>query len=175
MSSTTSGGLNVESSVNIKLVIKFCILCFMITVVWLMFTLPIVFYHLPQKVMQVFPFDYKCELWSMYNIILPQAATGMENGSGVVNTSTINCSQRFYLSPQTGMCSPVCGEWEEFSHDIVVILNIFTALLYIFHLIGTGIALAFSCYNYKIMQVLLTCVINIFSGNLHVIHRQRKV
>ena len=76
------------------------------------------------------------------------------NGSGVVNTSTINCSQGFYHSPKTGMCSPVCGEWEEFSHDIVVVLNTITALFYVFHLIGTGIALAFSCYNYKIMQVL---------------------
>ena len=114
----------------------------------------------------------------MFYLQAQGTAIGMatvDNGSGVVNTSTINCSQRFYLSPQTEMCSPVCGEWEEFSHDIVVILNIFTALLYIFHLIGTGIALAFSCYNYKIMQVLLTCVTNIFSGSLHVIHRQRKV
>ena len=136
MSSTTSGGINVRSSVNFKLVMKFCILCFIITVVWLMFTLPIIFYHLPQKVMQGFSL-YELRLLYYY-VIPPQVAIGMDNGSGVVNTSTINCSQRFYLSPQTGMCSPVCGEWEEFSHDIVVILNIFTALFYIIHFIGTG-------------------------------------
>ena len=74
----------------------------------------------------------------------------MANGSIVINRS-INCSQTFALNPQTGLCSPVCGEWEEFPHDLVVVFDVVTALLYIFHLIGTGIALTFSCYNYKVM------------------------
>ena len=95
----------------------------------------------------------------MHNIIQSQAQiTAIGNGSGVVNTSAINCSQGFSLSPQTGLCSPVCGEWEEFSPNIALVFYIFTALCYIFHLIGTGIALAFSCYNYKIMQVLLNLI-----------------
>ena len=35
---------------KIKLVIKFFIFCAVILVVWLMFMLPIIFYHLPQEV-----------------------------------------------------------------------------------------------------------------------------
>lgn len=71
-------------------------------------------------------------------------------GSLIANVS-INCSERFSLSSQTGLCSPVCGEWEEFPHEVVAAFDAITAFLYIFHLIGIGIALAFSCYNYKIM------------------------
>lgn len=72
------------------------------------------------------------------------------NGSLVANAS-INCSERFSLNPETGLCSPVCGAWEEFPHDVVVAFDVVTALLYIFHLIGISIALVFSCYNHKIM------------------------
>ena len=74
----------------------------------------------------------------------------VDNGSLVANAS-INCSERFSLSPETGLCSPVCGAWEEFPHDVVVAFDVITTLLYIFHLIGIAIALAFSCYNHKIM------------------------
>ena len=38
---------------KIKLVIKFCILSVVITVIWFMFMLPIVFYHLPQEVVLI--------------------------------------------------------------------------------------------------------------------------
>jgi hypothetical protein len=73
------------------------------------------------------------------------------DNSSLVGNASINCSERFSLSPQTGLCSPVCGEWEEFPHGVVVIFDVITALLYILHLIGIAIALAFSCYNHKIM------------------------
>ena len=74
------------------------------------------------------------------------------DSTAVANTSTaINCSQNFFFNAVTGLCSPVCGEWEEFPHNIVVTFDAVTTLLYIFHLIGTGIALAFSCYNSNIM------------------------
>ena len=76
-----------------------------------------------------------------------------ENDStAVANKSIIiNCSQSFYFNEAIGRCSPVCGEYKEFPHNIVVTFDVITALLYIFHLIGTGIALAFSCYNRNTM------------------------
>ena len=162
MSTSTSSGINVRSSSvptsktcsvhKIKPILKFCILCFVIAVVWLMFMLPTVFYHLSQKVSKWHAsiFSKSLHICSISQGTSVGLAT-VDNGSGVVNTSTIICSQRFSLSPQSGMCLPVCGEWEEFSHEVVLAFNIFTALFYIFHLIGTGIALAFSCYNYRIM------------------------
>ena len=78
--------------------------------------------------------------------------SAVDNGSLVANASNgINCSERFSLNPKTGLCSPVCGAWEEFPRDVVVAFDVITALLYIFHLIGIAIALVFSCYNHKIM------------------------
>ena len=63
----------------------------------------------------------------------------------------MNCSQGFSISLKTGLCSPVCGEWEEFSHSDVVAFKLTYSLLYTLHFIGTLIALTISCYNYKIM------------------------
>ena len=93
--------------------------------------------------------------FSIKRVNIPQGESTSEMpavdiGSIIANAS-INCSERFSLSPQTGLCSPVCGEWEEFPHEVVVAFDVITALLYIFHLIGITIALAFSCYNHKIM------------------------
>ena len=65
----------------------------------------------------------------------------------------INCSLHFFLSNKTGICSPICGEWEEFSHGTVVTFKIFTSFMYLIHLSGAAIALSLSCYNYKIMWV----------------------
>ena len=62
-----------------------------------------------------------------------------------------NCSQRFALNEVTGFCSPVCGEWEEFPRKQVITFAVLITLLYILHIIGTVIAIAFSFYNYQTM------------------------
>ena len=62
-----------------------------------------------------------------------------------------NCSQHFSLNEETGFCSPVCGEWEEFTHNEVLIFATITTFLYLFNFIGAIIAIAFSVYNYQIM------------------------
>ena len=70
----------------------------------------------------------------------------------------LNCSPHFLLSKKPGLplsvCSPICGQWEEFSEDQVVAFTVTTALSHVIHIVGSIIAVFFSCYNYKIMQVL---------------------
>ena len=61
------------------------------------------------------------------------------------------CSRGFLFNQKTMLCTPVCGEWAEFPPGIVEAFKITLAVLYIFHFIGTVVALALSCYNYKIM------------------------
>ena len=68
-----------------------------------------------------------------------------------INVFVRNCSQRFALNEVTGFCSPVCGEWEEFPRKQVITFAVLITLLYILHIIGTVIAIAFSFYNYQIM------------------------
>ena len=67
------------------------------------------------------------------------------------NIYVSNCSQHFSLNEETGFCSPVCGEWEEFTHDQVIAFTVLTTLVYLFHFIGAIIAIAFTLYNYQIM------------------------
>ncbi len=136
---------------KIKLVIKFCIFCAVTTVVWLMFMLPVVFYHLPQEVIVIIVITNFCikQLLFLRMSLLLICQLQIMAHSLEMHLSTV---PRDSLSvPKTGLCSPVCGEWEEFPHDVVVAFDIITALLYILHLIGIAIALAFSCYNRKIM------------------------
>ena len=68
-----------------------------------------------------------------------------------VVASALNCSPRFAYNAQKGVCSPICGEWEEFSQSQVVAFMVVTTLLFALHVIGTAIALFFSCYNYRVM------------------------
>jgi hypothetical protein len=71
----------------------------------------------------------------------------------------LNCSPQFSLTKKPGLplavCSPICGQWEEFSEDQVVAFTVTTTLLYIIHIVGAIVAVFFSCYNHKIMQVLI--------------------
>ena len=62
-----------------------------------------------------------------------------------------NCSQHFSLNEETGFCSPVCGEWEEFTRDQVTTFAVLITLVYLFHFIGAVTAIVFSLYNSKIM------------------------
>ena len=62
-----------------------------------------------------------------------------------------NCSQSFLLNEETGFCFPVCGEWKEFSDGQVAAFATIISLLYFLHVVGTVVALSFSCYNYKVM------------------------
>ena len=78
---------------------------------------------------------------SNYDIVIPANFVVTER----------NCSQYFLLNKETGFCFPVCGEWKEFSDSQVVAFAAITSLLYFLHVVGTVIALAFSCYNRKIM------------------------
>ena len=73
-------------------------------------------------------------------------------------TVPLNCSPHFFLSKKPGLplsvCSPICGQWGEFSEDQVVAFTVTSALSHVIHIVGTVIAVFFSCYNYKTMQVL---------------------
>ena len=69
----------------------------------------------------------------------------------VVENTVLNCSEQFFFNERTRLCSPLCGEWEEFSHSTVVAFFTVYVFLYIIHLIGTVTALTLSCVNYKIM------------------------
>ena len=64
-----------------------------------------------------------------------------------------NCSQHFSTNDETGFCFPVCGEWEEFTHNQVTAFATLTTFLSLLHFIGAIIAIAFSLYNYQIMRV----------------------
>ena len=77
--------------------------------------------------------------------------------SGLAIIAIPNCSPQFRLTNISGLsvCSPICGQWEEFSEDQVVAFTVTSALSHVIHIVGTIIAVFFSCYNYKIMQVLI--------------------
>lgn len=131
----TLRGYTESNAVTIKFRIKLSVLCAAITAIWLLFTLPVVFYHLQQ------PFQG----------VTNDSTYEFANFSGIAAKTALNCSQGFSISFKTGRCSPVCGEWEEFSHSSVVAFKVTNSLLYAIHFIGAVIAFALSCYNYKIM------------------------
>ena len=66
------------------------------------------------------------------------------NGSTVIRITVNACSQGFFLNQKTMLCSPVCGEWAEFPPGIVEAFKVTLAILYIFHFIGTIVALSLS-------------------------------
>ena len=65
----------------------------------------------------------------------------------------LNCSPQFAPIKKQGLsvCSPICGQWEEFSEDQVVAFTVTSALSHVIHIVGSIIAVFFSCYNYKTM------------------------
>ena len=78
------------------------------------------------------------------------------SGLAAINfAKPVNCSPNFSLNKKNGpllpICSPICGQWKEFSQEQVVAFTITTTLSHIFHIMGTVVALFFSCYNYKVM------------------------
>ena len=89
-------------------------------------------------------------------LYIPQEAVNtVTNDSKLIliinKNTTLNCSQGFTISPMTGLCKPVCGEWNEFSHNTLLILKTITSIFFAVHFIGTVVALILSCYNYKTM------------------------
>lgn len=79
----------------------------------------------------------------------------LTNYSDLAITEPLNCSPKFSLNKKVGLpipvCSPVCGQWKEFSEDQVVAFTVTTTLSHILHITGTIVACFFSCYNHKIM------------------------
>ena len=62
-----------------------------------------------------------------------------------------NCSPQFSLSEKTGLCSPICDQWKGFSEDQVIVFIVTIILSHVCHIIGTIVALLFSCYNHRLM------------------------
>ena len=78
----------------------------------------------------------------------------LANYSGLAILKPTSCSPNFSLNKKNGqplpVCSPICGQWKEFSQDQVVAFTVATTLSHIFHITGIVVALFFSCYNQKI-------------------------
>ena len=142
---------SITQKVNAKY-INASIFCIVIFGVWMLFAVPVIFYHLQQEVSDTtlhFALDFG---FLQVDVNAGSNATKLQaSGPANYSANSLNCSPHFTLNAQKGICSPICGEWEEFTQNQVVAFTVTTTLLAVLHVLGTIIALFFSCYNHKIM------------------------
>lgn len=150
-----------ENVSKVKFWIKVAVLCAGIAVVWLMYLLPLIIFNLPKEV------KHNMILFNVHSLLISSNImiyTGSSRRLHVWSTCQLwqcdwgclvirNCSLAFFLNSQTGFCSPLCAEWEEFPHDVVVAFQAAITINSLLHFIGTVLALVLSCYNHKIMWV----------------------
>ena len=87
------------------------------------------------------------------------ASSGSGSGSGdlervtsiTVNTTTRVCRDDFYLDEEINLCLPECGEWEEFSHTYVVIVDGIIIMTAVIFFATSAILITVSCIRYNRM------------------------
>ena len=76
----------------------------------------------------------------------------LEETMAEVNTSIVRvCNEGFFISENTGLCTPECGVWEEFPHSFVVGIDVVAIFSGIVYFLSGAAVLVLSCMSYKRM------------------------